>query len=215
MTAFALSVVSFSARKPKSITFWWCPGAKVASPPTCPSSVPAAAEPPASAAASDPNGTAPAKPPFPACWYLPFHPEAGSQTSRPMCESGLGVETTTTRQNAGRLLKTWRLGAVNEPAGTDCARVTVACGSESPVRLLQVAAVAGAAESAVAAIAVTRNVLRSIVSSSLWARCGRIGDADVTPCPLARSRRAESDRGSLRRPSHLETGDSATAERRC
>ena len=125
--------------------------------------------------ANEPNGTAPANPPFPACWYLPFHVEAGSQTSRPMCESGLGVETTATRQNAGRLLNTWPL-MVNEPAGTDCASVTVACGSESEVRLVQVAARAGAADHAAAAAArAARGEMRRTMGCFLpGARCGCI-----------------------------------------
>ena len=43
----------------------------------------------------------PAHPPPPTAWYLPFHPDAGSQTSALMSESALGVSVAETRQNAG------------------------------------------------------------------------------------------------------------------
>src|SRR5262249_46270438 len=98
---------------------------------------------------------------------------SGIQTSRLMCESGLGVDTTATRQNAGRLLNVCPLGAVNEPAGTDWASVTVACGSMRLVRLLQVAANADGAEMTRAAAArAATNMRRSMFFPRVCARCG-------------------------------------------
>src|SRR5260370_32373414 len=75
----------------------------------------------------------PAKPPLPWVWYLPFQPEAGSQTSILMSESFEGLSSAVTRQNAGAFLNTGEAavlpGGVNAPAATDSAEVMAAPGS--------------------------------------------------------------------------------------
>jgi len=85
---------------------------------------------------------APAKPPFPTPWNLPFQIAAGIQISIPMSESLLGVRLAATRQNAGMLGKIWPSGALYVPAGIDCATVMVVFGSLRLIRLSQVAATA-------------------------------------------------------------------------
>src|SRR5260370_35873621 len=91
---------------------------------------------------------APAEPPEPSPRNLPFHPAAGIQTSKLMCDAGVGVAKAATRQKAGRFWKTWPLAAVKVPAGTDCAAVTVTCGRGRPARLVQGAPGAGFAPAA-------------------------------------------------------------------
>ena len=59
----------------------------------------------------------PAYPPFPMPWNLPFQLAEGSQTSKRISESGLGLMTPSTRQKAGRLGIGLKPGAVNSPAG--------------------------------------------------------------------------------------------------
>src|SRR5260370_20197740 len=75
----------------------------------------------------------PAKPPLPWVWYLPFQPEAGSQTSILMSESFEGLSSAVTRQNAGAFLNAGGAavlpGGVNAPAATDSAEVMAAPGS--------------------------------------------------------------------------------------
>src|SRR5689334_8807240 len=92
---------------------------------------------------------APANPPLPIPWNFPFQPELGIHTSNLMSESLDGFRTPATRQNAGRLLIGWPTGGVNDPAGTACAVLMVAPGSESVARLSQVPAWRGAAARAV------------------------------------------------------------------
>src|SRR5580692_1842994 len=70
-------------------------------PPLWPSSVPAAAKPRRSGSASDPTGTVPAQPPLPACRYLPFQPESGSQSSNLISESLVGRAVAWMAQCAG------------------------------------------------------------------------------------------------------------------
>jgi hypothetical protein len=70
---------------------------------------------------------------LPTAWYLPFHPDAGIQTSTLMSESGDGFSVAATRQKAGRLLYPWSaapvVGGLNPPAGTVWAKVIVVFGS--------------------------------------------------------------------------------------
>src|SRR4051812_5514134 len=73
--------------------------------------------------------------------YLPFHTVAnGSQTSKPMLESLLGVAMPETRQKAGMPVKVADgaigpvAGAVKLPAGTDWAVVMVAPCRNRPFR---------------------------------------------------------------------------------
>src|SRR5688500_5275777 len=93
----------------------------------------------------------PFHPPLPTAWNLPFQPDAGSQTSILMSDSGVGVSVAATRQNAGRSLNCAAPprppGAVNAPAATDCADVMVAPDSFIDDRLSQVAANAESAPS--------------------------------------------------------------------
>src|SRR5215467_4381031 len=86
----------------------------------------------------------PDQPPFPMPMNLPFQPEAGIQTSNLMSESGVGLTSTATRQNAGRLVNGGPgilvgLGGVNVPAGSTLARVMVVSGSARVARLSHVA----------------------------------------------------------------------------
>src|SRR6476620_394197 len=71
---------------------------------------------------------APAKPPVPTPWNLPFHDApSGIHTSKLMCESGVGVATAATRQKAGTAsgLAFGGAGGVNAPAGTLAAEAMV------------------------------------------------------------------------------------------
>src|SRR6185503_2652867 len=81
----------------------------------------------------------PLKAPLPTAWNLPFHPDAGSQTSILMSESLVGFNVAATRQNAGSAEKSppslWSPG-VNAPACTGAAAVMVARGSAIFARLL-------------------------------------------------------------------------------
>src|SRR5215510_4436180 len=85
----------------------------------------------------------PANPPLPIPSSLPFHPETGSQTSSLMSESGVGLTSATTRQNAGRLLYKRASpepgldgagGPLYVPAATVCASVIVVLGLLAAVR---------------------------------------------------------------------------------
>src|SRR6202795_1621966 len=93
----------------------------------------------------------PAQPPLPADSNLPFHPDAGSQTSILISESVVGFKVAATRQNAGRSLKATTgggppavpPGGANSPAATGCASVIVVFGRANDARLPQVAAQQG------------------------------------------------------------------------
>src|SRR4029077_16258646 len=143
------------ARWPKSTTFSGnC--ANVHRLPVWPLSFDMVAYPRTSAGPMAKKLIAPADPPDPSPWNFPFQlPSDGIQTSKLICDWLVGVATATTRQNAGRLLKTWPLGAVNVPAGTDCAVVIVTFGRDSVARLLQLAALAPVAPSTKAPISAT------------------------------------------------------------
>src|SRR2546421_384992 len=97
---------------------------------------------------------APDQPPFPTASNLPFHPDAGNQTSILISESALGLNVAATRQNAGRSLKAagpgppprppGAAGRTNPPAVTDCAIVIVVSDKRSDARFSHgVAALAG------------------------------------------------------------------------
>src|SRR5437879_2696919 len=92
---------------------------------------------------------APAKPPLPCPWYLPFQPEAGSHTSILMSESLDGLTSATTRQKAGTSLNIGipdsAPAGTNAPAATVLAEMIVVSASFRTVNLSQVAAKAGAA----------------------------------------------------------------------
>ena len=45
----------------------------------------------------------PAQPPLPTPENFPFHLSSGSQTSKTICDSGVGAITPVTRQKGGRL----------------------------------------------------------------------------------------------------------------
>jgi hypothetical protein len=113
------------------MNFSGCPGTKSALPPTWPVSVPAAAYPLLTAAASAGYGIVPPRPPLPAACTLRFHPDAGSHTSIRMSESGEGVSFAVMRQNAGSVLNTaaaaalFPEGGANAPAWIVSADVTV------------------------------------------------------------------------------------------
>src|SRR5580700_8382271 len=93
----------------------------------------------------------PAHAPLPTDSSFPFQ-AAGIQTSILISESPVGFSVAATRHRAGRLPKfgagkpgnvgTAPLGNVSWPAGTDSARVTVACEKAFLVRLSQVPAAA-------------------------------------------------------------------------
>src|SRR5579862_9730710 len=92
----------------------------------------------------------PPNPPLPVPRSLPFHPDAGIQTSILISESLVGVAVAAIRQNAGRSLKFGGRapgnpagdpgGSVNSPAATDSASVTVVCGICNDFKLSHVAA---------------------------------------------------------------------------
>src|ERR1035441_3224286 len=104
---------------------------------------------------------APAKPPLPAPWNLPFQWEAGIQTSNWILESADGLMTPATRQKAGRLGKALPTGGVKLPAATDSALVIEVAGRSSLLRVSQVWAAGAADASAMqAATASTARVVR-------------------------------------------------------
>src|SRR6266404_8219245 len=104
MMAFDFSVISWTARQAKSISFSGCPSAKLPLPPVCPVSVPAVAYPRRTAAASAPAPMAPDHPPLPLAWNLPFQAAsvAGIHTSILISESLDGRNVAATRHDAGR-----------------------------------------------------------------------------------------------------------------
>ena len=74
---------------------------------------------------------------------LPFHPDAGSQTSNWMSESAEGLRVPVTLQKAGTSAG-GPGGMARGPAATGCALVIVVLGRASLARLSQVALGAGA-----------------------------------------------------------------------
>ena len=147
MIDFAFTVISCTARYPKSISFSGWPSANAAVFPTWPVSVPAVAYPATTALASAAYGTLPFHPPLPTAWNFPFQPEEGSHTSTLMSESLDGVSVAVTRQNAGSLANTvagppgaGAPGGVNVPGATCCAVVIFALGRLSVAIDSQVAA---------------------------------------------------------------------------
>src|SRR5438876_5162436 len=84
---------------------------------------------------------APAKPPLPAPWYLPFHVEVGSHTSKKFA----GSKTARTRQIGASIVPT---GDGCEPATSDSTRMIEVSGSPS---VWNVATAHGALAAAVAA----------------------------------------------------------------
>src|SRR6202142_4340763 len=129
MMAFASTVIRCTARYPKSTTFSGCPSAHAASvmPPWWPVSVDAVANPPSSNARICGTPIEPAKPPFPAPWNRPFHPELGIHPTNRISESPDGLITPATWHDAGRF----------PPAATASARVIVVSASASFARLAQ------------------------------------------------------------------------------
>src|SRR5213594_399066 len=104
---------------------------------------------------------APAKPPLPMPWNLPFQPELGIQTSSLISESLEGFSVMDTRQKAGTSLRSGGpSGGLNGPGGTDCAALTAPPASLSVDRLSHVAAVPGSAREATHP---SRTAVRSIV----------------------------------------------------
>src|SRR5262245_51939863 len=87
----------------------------------------------------------PAKPPLPMPWNLPFHPEAGIQTSNWISESAEGLMLPATRQNSGISGSGCPAGGVKLPAGESVAEAIAVCGRASDARLSHVAAPAGIA----------------------------------------------------------------------
>src|SRR5690349_1119067 len=86
----------------------------------------------------------PQKPPQPACRYLPFQPDSGSQTSKRIDESLVGAEVPATRQNGGRLvIAVAEPGGVNDPVVMLWAAVIVVFGSASADRSEHGSAAAG------------------------------------------------------------------------
>src|SRR5215472_14420572 len=143
----ALTVISWTALYPKSITFSGWPSAKLASIalPSCPVSVDAVAYPRRSATPIEGYQISPDQPPFPMPMNLPFQPDAGIHTSNLMSESFVGLISPATRQNAGRLSTGGpgkSMGQVNVPAGWDLAKTIVVSRSASAARFSQVAALA-------------------------------------------------------------------------
>src|SRR5580692_74885 len=135
------------ARQPKSTTFSGWPGAQRASTaePTWPVSVPETAYPASSAQLIGSYWMEPAKPPLPRPWYLLFQAEAGgSQSSKRMSESAVGLMVPSTRQNGKDSETTWEgtcptmlNGGLILPAA-----VTQASPTFMPARLSQLAAAA-------------------------------------------------------------------------
>src|ERR1700722_7334223 len=143
--AFAASVISCTARYAKSISLSGCPTTNAAVVSVCPVSVPATAQPAATAVARSRYPTLPAHAPLPTDSSLVFQFDSGSHTSILMSESLVGFKVAATRQIAGRFPKlgggtpgnagTAPAGRVSCPAGTACASVMVACGRASLARL--------------------------------------------------------------------------------
>src|SRR5579862_5160888 len=91
----------------------------------------------------------PASPPLPTTWSLPFQLSAGSQTSKWICEFGVGFNRPWTSQKAGKLsmarLPRPPSGGVKEPAARDLAAVIVVLASVMLVRPSQFGAAAAVA----------------------------------------------------------------------
>src|SRR5215472_17535946 len=152
MRLFALTVISWTAREPKSTRFSaFC--IQTPAPPSCPVSVDAAAYPRRSAVASALLSMLPFQPPLPVASNLPFQLDAGIQTSILMSESAVGFSVAAIRQNAGRSPNGFSPprparpppAGLYAPAATASAVVIVAFGSFSDARLSHVAAEAGSA----------------------------------------------------------------------
>src|SRR5688572_14238820 len=78
----------------------------------------------------------PAQPPLPTPANFPFHLSSGSQTSKRICDSGVGAMTPATRQKGGRLPMTFVDPAgVNDPVLIASAVVIVVFGSGCRARL--------------------------------------------------------------------------------
>src|ERR1700733_5466466 len=94
---------------------------------SCPSSVPATAEPAVRGRIMAPKGMTPAKPPLPTDSYRPVQAVCGSQTSNLMSESLVGLMLPPTRQKATGtgFVPAADPGGVNAPAASDCAIVIV------------------------------------------------------------------------------------------
>src|SRR5215472_18886793 len=84
----------------------------------------------------------PDQPPFPSPMNLPFQPDTGIQTSNLMLESFVGLISPATRQNAGKLPKSFPGKCNSSPAGSSLASVIVVSASVSVARLSQVVALA-------------------------------------------------------------------------
>src|SRR5271154_3016268 len=95
-------------------------------PPSCPSSVPAVANPFFISLARKYKLIEPASPPFPICSNFPFQVSAGIHTSILISESAVGLISACTRQNAGKSIDgTSPGGNLKSPAGTTAAEVIV------------------------------------------------------------------------------------------
>src|SRR3954468_10952391 len=105
-------------------------------------------------------GIAPAQPPLPSWWYLPFHPVTGSHSANLISESGLGRIVPFTSQCAGTVGAPFAAppgpaGPENGPAGTSVEAVMTVWESLSVARLSQVCANSGEAGTADSTSAVT------------------------------------------------------------
>src|SRR5262245_16673976 len=122
---------------------------------------------------------APAQPPLPTAWNLPFQPDDGNHTSILMSESGEGTSVATTRQKAGRVAKRAAFGPLGVsrgdwklPAGTCSANVTTvfaAANLSSPWQAVSAAMpVAGSS-----AMRIPATSARRVVMSLLQSDCTR------------------------------------------
>src|SRR5690348_12539262 len=94
---------------------------------------------------------APANPPLPTCWYLPFQlPSVGIHTSKFTFDCGPGLMVPATRQ---RPTGAFVGPEMVSPAAYVCASVIVVFGNARFTRSAHVVAAAGAAQNSAAAIA--------------------------------------------------------------
>src|SRR6184192_2874354 len=113
----------------------------------------------------------PAHPPFPTAWSLPFHPDAGIQTSILMSESIDGAIVAATRQNAGTAgtdggASARPLEASSFARSPGAADVIVVCASPRALSPSHEAGVCGCAASAAANdVAANATIMRFIACS--------------------------------------------------
>src|SRR3954468_21312968 len=189
--SFDASVITWTDRYAQSTIFSGCPCPNFMSSPVWPVSVLATAYPRRSPVAIAVSPIPPEYPPLPTPSNLPFQASAGGiQTSNLISESLVGRAVASTRQNAGSVIAADAPGAVNGPAATVAADLTVTFGIVSAARFEQavppvaagVATCASTGTSAAARAAARRRDIRPpgsvIIEPAVY--CGGTIRADVS-----------------------------------